>query len=84
MTLHYGHYCKSVERLSCAALTTIPCQVRLRHPRGVTTLDIEPETTYEELQIMIFSSTEIPLDMQERESSFRNETLKIVLKLLIQ
>ncbi|KAI5452151.1 ubiquitin-specific protease otu1 [Naganishia albida] len=39
--------------------------VRLRHPRGVTTLHIEPETTYEELQIMIFSATEIPLDAQE-------------------
>lgn len=45
----------------------MPYQIRLRHPRGVTTLQIDPETTYEELQVMVFSSTEIPLDAQERE-----------------
>jgi hypothetical protein len=57
-----------------STLTPIPLKVRLRHPRGVTTLQLEPETTYEELQIMIFSATEIPLDMQECEYNPRPRT----------
>lgn len=41
-------------------------QIRLRHPRGVTTLDIEPDTqTIEDLKILVFSATEIPVNEQE-------------------
>ena len=40
--------------------------VRLRHPRGVTTLTLDPSTTYDTLQSLIFSATEIPLDAQDR------------------
>lgn len=41
-------------------------KVRLRHPRGVSTLDIDPEsTTLSDLRVLIFSSTEIPPNEQE-------------------
>ncbi|KAK1925855.1 hypothetical protein DB88DRAFT_485387 [Papiliotrema laurentii] len=40
--------------------------VRLRHPRGVTTLDVEPETqTIEDLKVLIFSASEIPPSEQD-------------------
>ncbi|KAL1413133.1 ubiquitin-specific protease otu1 [Vanrija albida] len=40
--------------------------VRLRHPRGVTTLDIDPETQgVADLRVLIFSATEIPPSEQE-------------------
>jgi hypothetical protein len=42
-------------------------QVRLRHPKGATVLQLTPEMTYEELQLMIFSASDIPIAEQERE-----------------
>lgn len=43
----------------------------MRHPRGVTTLDIDPETqTIEDLQVLIFSATEIPPSEQESKLSY--------------
>ena len=45
-------------------------EVRVRHPRGVTTLDLDPaNTTVDELKVLLFSSTEIPPSEQESESS---------------
>lgn len=41
-------------------------QIRLRHPGGVTTLDVDPETTtIGELKMMIFSTAEIQPEEQE-------------------
>lgn len=38
----------------------------MRHPRGVTTIDIDPESqTVDDLKILIFSTTEIPPGEQE-------------------
>ncbi|GHJ87637.1 hypothetical protein NliqN6_4039 [Naganishia liquefaciens] len=45
--------------------TSASFPVRLRHPRGVTTLAIEHDTTLEELQARVFSATEIPRDAQD-------------------
>lgn len=43
-------------------------QIRIRHPRGVTTLELDPEmTTLDALRVLIFSSTEIPPNEQESE-----------------
>ncbi|BEI86209.1 hypothetical protein CcaverHIS002_0604960 [Cutaneotrichosporon cavernicola] len=40
--------------------------VRLRHPRGVTTIEVDPETQgVRDLKVLIFSSTEIPPSEQE-------------------
>ncbi|GMK57307.1 hypothetical protein CspeluHIS016_0401410 [Cutaneotrichosporon spelunceum] len=40
--------------------------VRLRHPRGVTTIEVDPETQgVHDLKVVIFSSTEIPPSEQE-------------------
>ncbi|KAG7566880.1 hypothetical protein FFLO_01381 [Filobasidium floriforme] len=39
--------------------------VRLRHPKGATVLQLTPEMTYEELQLMIFSASDIPIAEQE-------------------
>ncbi|ORY30552.1 OTU-domain-containing protein [Naematelia encephala] len=40
--------------------------IRLRHPRGVTTIEINPETdTIDDLKVLIFSSTEIAVNEQE-------------------
>lgn len=44
--------------------------MRLRHPRGVTTIEIDPDTqTIEQLKVVIFSASEIPPSEQESESA---------------
>ncbi|CAD6589595.1 MAG: ubiquitin-specific protease otu1, partial [Tremellales sp. Tagirdzhanova-0007] len=49
---------------------------RLRHPRGVTTLDIDPETqTIEDLKVLVFSATEIPPNEQEIKYGYPPKTL---------
>lgn len=41
-------------------------KVRLRHPRGVTTIEVDPSTQgVDDLKVLIFSSTEIPPSEQE-------------------
>lgn len=43
-------------------------QIRLRYAQNErTTLQIEPDTTYEQLKNMIFLATKIPVEFQERE-----------------
>ncbi|KAK6907976.1 ubiquitin thioesterase OTU1 [Kwoniella mangroviensis CBS 8886] len=53
-----------------------PFHVRLRAPRGVSTLDFDPDqTTIEDLRILIFSSTEIPPSEQELKYSYPPKAL---------
>ncbi|AFR98666.2 ubiquitin thioesterase OTU1 [Cryptococcus neoformans C23] len=41
-------------------------KIRLRAPQGVSTLDLDPETTtIDDLKVLIFSNTEIPPDEQD-------------------
>ncbi|WVQ96539.1 hypothetical protein IAU59_003644 [Kwoniella sp. CBS 9459] len=48
-----------------------PSHVRLRAPRGVSTLSFDPAaTTIDELKVLIFSSTEIPPSEQEIKYSY--------------
>jgi ubiquitin thioesterase OTU1 len=40
--------------------------IRVRHPRGVSTIEIDPATTtIDNLKVLIFSTTEIPPSEQE-------------------
>jgi len=39
--------------------------IRVRHPRGVTTLDVDPSSqTVDDLKVLIFTATEIPPNEQ--------------------
>lgn len=42
-------------------------KIRLRHPKGVTSLDLDPEASIMVLTDKIFSATEIPPAQQECE-----------------
>ncbi|EJT48662.1 hypothetical protein A1Q1_02299 [Trichosporon asahii var. asahii CBS 2479] len=47
-----------------ASSNTVP--VRLRHPRGVTTIEVDPEAQgIDDLKVLIFSASEIPPSQQE-------------------
>ncbi|WRT67983.1 uncharacterized protein IL334_004958 [Kwoniella shivajii] len=59
-------------------ITNVHCSfyVRLRTPRGVSTLEFDPEsTTIDDLKILIFSSTEIPPSEQELKYSYPPKSL---------
>lgn len=44
----------------------MPVPIRIRHPRGVSTIEVDPDTTtVDDLKVLIFSTTEIPPSEQE-------------------
>jgi hypothetical protein len=44
--------------------------IRVRHPRGVSTIELDPATTsIDDLKVLVFSTTEIPPSEQESQCS---------------
>ena len=48
----------------------VPKHLALRGPSGVSTLSIDPDTTLEALQSLIYTKTQIPVSEQERIRPF--------------
>ena len=67
---------KSVECVQRGIMTY--AQIRLRHPRGVTTLDVDPEyQTIDDLKVLIFSASEISPAEQESMSVYHHDDLRL-------
>lgn len=46
-------------------------QIRIRHPRGTTTIELDLETSLvDDLRVLIFSATEIPPSEQDSQSNW--------------
>ncbi|KAG8966258.1 ubiquitin-specific protease otu1 [Tulasnella sp. 419] len=59
-------------------------QVRLRHPKGVSTITVDPQSTVADLQQTIFSSSEIPPSLQELKAGYPPRTLTLVPSLPVE
>ncbi|KAL7420765.1 ubiquitin-specific protease otu1 [Cryptotrichosporon argae] len=54
-----------------------PVPIRLRHPRGVATLEVELDATVDDLRALVFSATSIPPDNQELKYGYPPRLLPV-------
>jgi len=60
-----------------------PFPVRLRHPKGVSTIQVDGDSSIEELQQLIFSVSEIPPSLQELKSGYPPRAITLIPEQLV-